>query len=61
MNIEVFGFEFGKKRSPQDGSAYDVLSGPKRLIAKEEFDGTVAVEAGGVFGTYVDYSASLKD
>jgi hypothetical protein len=61
MNIEVFGFEFGKKRSAQDASAYDVLSGPKRLIAKEEFDGTVAVEAGGVFGTYVDYSASLKD
>lgn len=61
MDITLFGFEFGKKKSQEDINNQDVLSGPKRLIAREEFDGTVAVEAGGVFGTFVDYSSSLKD
>lgn len=61
MNIEVFGFEFGRKKPQNNGDSIHLASGPKRLIAKEEFDGTVAVEAGGVFGTFVDYSSSLKD
>jgi hypothetical protein len=58
MAIEFFGFEFGKKR-PEESP--DVMVGPKRLVATEDFDGTVAVEAGGVFGTYIDYSTTLKD
>ena len=58
MAIEFFGFEFGKKR-PEESP--DVMMGPKRLVATEDFDGTVAVEAGGVFGTYIDYSTTLKD
>jgi len=62
MSIELFGFEIGKKRS-SDAPEYsnDILKGPKRLLAQEDFDGTVAVEAGGVFGTYIDYSTSFKD
>ena len=61
MDITLFGFEFGKKKSQEELNNQEVLSGPKRLIAREEFDGTVAVEAGGVYGTFVDYSSSLKD
>jgi hypothetical protein len=60
MSIEMFGFEFGKRKS-EETLRSELLTGPKRLIAKEEFDGTVAVEAGGVFGTYIDYSTVLKD
>ena len=58
--VEFFGFEFGRKKS-DDVLQTELMHGPKRLIAKEEFDGTVAVEAGGVFGTYIDYSTVLKD
>jgi hypothetical protein len=61
MAIKFFGFEFGEEETRETTSYLDVAKGPKRLIAKEEFDGTVAVEAGGVFGTYIDYSTTIKD
>lgn len=61
MELTVFGFEFGRKPPQRTVHPEDLLSGPARLIAKEEFDGTLAVEAGGVFGTFIDYSSTLKD
>jgi hypothetical protein len=61
MAIKAFGFEFGSEPQKETTAIYNAAEGPKRLIATEEFDGTVAVEAGGVFGTYIDYSTTLKD
>ena len=61
MAIKAFGFEFGSEPQKETTAIYNAAEGTKRLIATEEFNGTVAVEAGGVFVTYIDYSTNLKD
>lgn len=60
MEIDIFGFQFGNKR---DESQYekrkDLVS--TNIAAPEIFDGTVTIEAGGFFGTALDYAANLRD
>jgi hypothetical protein len=58
MEIEVFGFEFGKKRSTKEEKQQKSL---QSFTAPEIYDGTVTVEAGGFFGTALDYAANLRD
>ena len=59
MEIDVFGFEFGKKKSEKEQDAKDLVR--KNFAAPEIYDGTVTVEAGGFFGTALDYAANLRD
>jgi hypothetical protein len=58
MEIEAFGFEFGKKRTPKQEKIEKNL---QSFTAPEVYDGTVTVEAGGFFGTALDYAASMRD
>jgi len=58
MEIEAFGFEFGKKRTPKQEKLEKNL---QSFTAPEVYDGTVTVEAGGFFGTALDYAASMRD
>jgi hypothetical protein len=58
MEIEVFGFEFGKKNTTKQESAEKAF---KSFAAPEVYDGTVTVEAGGFFGTALDYAATMRD
>lgn len=58
MEIEVFGFEFGKKNPTKQESAEKAF---KSFAAPEVYDGTVTVEAGGFFGTALDYAATMRD
>lgn len=58
MEIEVFGFEFGKKQKTKN-EVQDVAL--KKIAAPETFDGTVTVEAGGYFSSAIDYTGTLKD
>ena len=58
MEIEAFGFEFGKKQTPKTSKEE---RGIQAFTAPEVYDGTVTVEAGGFFGTVLDYASSLKD
>jgi len=55
MEIEAFGFQFGKKTQTKQEKSLQSFAAP------EMFDGTVTVEAGGFFGTALDYASSLKD
>jgi hypothetical protein len=58
MELELFGFEFGKKPTK---AADRVEKTIQSFTAPEIFDGTVTVEAGGFFGTALDYAANLRD
>jgi hypothetical protein len=58
MEIEAFGFEFGKKRTTKQDKIEKNL---QSFTAPEVYDGTVTVEAGGFFGTALDYSSSMRD
>ena len=57
MEIEAFGFEFGKKKTIEQKQE-DVL---QKFSAPEKFDGTITVEAGGYFSSAIDYTGTLKD
>lgn len=58
MEIEVFGFEFGKKNTPKQEKESKAL---QSFAAPEIYDGTVTVEAGGFYGTALEYGANLRD
>ena len=58
MEIEVFGFEFGKRKNTKQDKQEKAL---QSFTAPEIYDGTVTVEAGGFFGTALDYAATMRD
>ena len=58
MEIDIFGFQFGKKEPPKKEKSDKAL---QAFAAPEMFDGTVTVEAGGFYGTALDYGANLRD
>jgi hypothetical protein len=58
MELEAFGFEFGKKRTTKQEKQEKSL---QSFTAPEIYDGTVTVEAGGFFGTALDYAAHMRD
>ena len=57
MEIEAFGFEFGKKQQTKAEKQEQAL---QKFTAPEVFDGTVTVEAGGYFSSAIDYTGTLK-
>lgn len=58
MEIDIFGFQFGKEKETKQQSETKSL---QAFTAPEVFDGTVTVEAGGFFGTALDYASNLRD
>ena len=58
MEIDIFGFQFNKKNTPKEEKEAKAL---QAFAAPEMFDGTVTVEAGGFYGTALDYGANLRD
>jgi hypothetical protein len=54
MELELFGLTIGKKKKEQDVKSADV-------ITPESYDGSYILETGGVFGTFVDFSGSVRD
>lgn len=57
MELDLFGFEFGKKKTSEQAQD-DVL---QKFSVPETFDGTVTVEAGGYFSSAIDFTGTLKD
>jgi hypothetical protein len=57
MEIELFGFEFGKKKTAEK-TQEDIL---QKFSVPETYDGTVTVEAGGFFSSAIDYTGALRD
>ena len=58
MELDIFGFQFGKKKPTQQEKENNAL---QSFTAPETYDGTVTVEAGGFFGTALDYAATMRD
>jgi hypothetical protein len=58
MEIDIFGFQFGKKQPTKADAREQAV---QAFAAPEMFDGTVTVEAGGFFGTALDYAATMRD
>ena len=58
MELELFGFEFGKQQTTKQEKQAKTL---QSFTAPEIYDGTVTVEAGGFFGTALDYAATMRD
>ena len=57
MEIEAFGFEFGKKKTADESKTQAL----QKFSAPETFDGTVTIEAGGYFSSAIDYTSNLRD
>jgi len=57
MELQAFGFEFGKKKTSEKARE-EVL---QKFSVPETYDGTVTVEAGGYFSSAIDFTGTLKD
>jgi hypothetical protein len=57
MAIEVFGFSFGKKKDQDEKT----LESSQIPVTPEPYDGSYTFETGGVFGTSIDFSGSIRD
>lgn len=58
MEIDILGFQFGKKKKPEIDRKVNPI---ETFTEPEVYDGTVTIEAGGFFGTALDYAATMKD
>ena len=63
MPIELFGFSIGKrgKESPKPVDSSTPDTDAVSFVPPDDYDGTINIEAGGVFGTYVDFDAQIKN
>jgi hypothetical protein len=59
MEIDILGFQFGKKKPDIEKQSNDLVA--KNIAAPEIFDGTMTIEAGGFFGTALDYASNMRD
>jgi hypothetical protein len=57
MAFDIFGFSFGKKNDQETKN----LESSQIPVTPEPYDGTYTFEAGGVFGTSIDFSGSIRD
>ena len=53
---DIFGFSFGKKKEQEPN-----LESTQIPVTPESYDGTYTCETGGVFGTSIDFSGSIRD
>lgn len=60
MELPLLGFYFGKKKD-ENKKSLEQASPVQAITAPEVYDGTVTIEAGGFFGTALDYAASTRD
>jgi len=64
MPIDLFGFSIGRKgrEAPKPiSSSSEGDIGNVSFVAPDAFDGTVDVEAGGIFGHYIDFHEKVKN
>ena len=64
MPIDIFGFSIGRKGKespkPIDSSTSESNKGVS-FVAPDDYDGTVGIDAGGIFGQYVNFSESVRN
>jgi hypothetical protein len=54
MPIDLFGFSIGKKKDSEEVK-------DTSFVSPNEYDGAITIDAGGVLGTYIDFSGDVKD
>ena len=54
---KIFGFSFGRKEQQEAQN----LQNAELPVTPEPYDGTYTFETGGVFGTSIDFTGSIKD
>jgi len=59
MALDLFGFTIG--RTPKGQSVEPIPDNIKSVIPPDEYDGSYMFETGGILGTYVDFSGSVRD
>ena len=57
MPIQLFGYTIGKSSPVEPQESKKQVS----FVAPDSYDGTYTLETGGVFGTLVDFSGSVRD
>jgi hypothetical protein len=63
MPVELFGFSLGRKKESEALSSTNLTvkqSGKAKSFVTQEIDDAYTIDAGGVFGTYVDLDGALK-
>lgn len=64
MPIDLFGFSIGKKgkESPKPTTVdIEKTKNIQSFVAPDDYDGSLAVEAGGIFGTFIDFNGKIKN
>jgi hypothetical protein len=64
MPIDLFGFSLGRKGKESPKPTTTDIEKTKNMtsfVAPDEYDGSLEIEAGGIFGTYVDFSGKIKN
>jgi len=59
MALDLFGFSIGRAAKGQ--SVDPTPDGMKSVVTPDEYDGSYMFETGGILGTYVDFSGSVRD
>ena len=54
--FELFGFSIGKSQESEVEPKTQ-----RSFVAPDEYDGTTTIEAGGIFGTFVDFAGHIRD
>ena len=59
---EIFGFNIGKKKVTEAGDVVTPSSTTqKTFVSPDQYDGAFTIDAGGVFGTVVDFAGSVRN
>ena len=63
MPIDLFGFSIGRKGREAPKPIDSNTEGGEGLsfVAPDSYDGTINVEAGGIFGHYVNFDEQVKE
>jgi len=61
MAIDIFGFSIGKKNPTDPIDQQIEKTNQKSFVAPDSYDGTYTIESGGVFGTMMDFTGSVRD
>ena len=61
MPLDIFGFSIGKKKPTDPIGQSTESKNEKSFVSPDSYDGTYTIESGGVFGTMMDFTGSVRD
>tara|TARA_Y100000034_G_C6900779_1_gene416576 strand:+ start:1148 stop:2689 length:1542 start_codon:yes stop_codon:yes gene_type:complete len=61
MPLDIFGFSIGRKKPTEPYNSATEPSKQESFVPPDSYDGTYTLESGGVFGTLMDFTGSVRD